>query len=496
MSQFHSLDGVLAQDDAFREFFTALSGIAAGGDRLNGANSANMLPAGGSDATMLGGSSSDTIWGSSGNADWATTHNSPLSFGGGDGSVGAIFANLLQTIEHMHGSPGLGHSMPMDGGSGGIAPVSDPAPVISPAPVMDPAPVASPTPVSDPAPVTTPAPAGTPITLSDDFATSHTDAGPYWAMNSTWNEGSLVNGTDFTQSLTLDSANLPNNTTITWSWPNTPAGFNVYSYPAVFYGDYAGFPAPATSVTAEQVNNIHTLTLSQNVSLSGQTDQYDAMYDGYLTSTPDGGQSDIQHEIEVYVHQPSYVQDWISNLPQHSFTDGQGMQWTIATSGNIVVFAPTNGQDLTNNTIDLKGLLQAAAADGVISGNEYFDGIALGNEPREGSGSMTIHSFAVNYDGDSHAAATTAATPLASAATTAAAVLNPTPVSHTAPATDPAPATSPAPATTSSSTTASVEDASATIQHHQDAASAVQAFSDVLSSLAHQQAHSFAHMWG
>src|SRR6185437_7164466 len=185
---------------------------------------------------------------------------------------------------------------------------------------------------------------------------------------------------------------------------------NVYSYPAVFYGDYAGFNSLATSVTAEQVNNLKTLTLSQNISLSGQTDQYDAMYDGYLTSTPDGGQSAVQHEIEVYAHAPGYVQDWVANLPQHSFTDAQGMQWTIATSGNIVVFVPSNFQDLTNNNVDLKALLQAAAADGVISGNEYFDGIALGNEPREGSGSMTINSFSVNYDGDHTGTASTGTT--------------------------------------------------------------------------------------
>ena len=235
-------------------------------------------------------------------------------------------------------------------------------------------------------------------------------------MNSTWNENGLVNGTGFTQSLTMANSNSPNiETTITWSWPNTPAGYNVYSYPAVFYGDYAGFNAPANNVTAEQINSLKTLTLSQNVSFSGQTDQYDGMYDGYTTSTPDGDSSTVQHEVEVYIHSPGYVQDWIQNLPQHHVTDSQGLQWTIATQGNIVIFAPSDFRDLTNYTTDLKGLLQAAVADGVMSGNEYFNGIALGNEPREGSGSMTIHSLSVNYDGD-HTASAAAATQVASSA--------------------------------------------------------------------------------
>ena len=48
-----------------------------------------------------------------------------------------------------------------------------------------------------------------------------------------------------------------------------------------------------------------------------------------------------------------------------------GLKWTIASQGNVVAFAPANSQHLTNNNIDVKALLQAAAAHGLISGNEY-----------------------------------------------------------------------------------------------------------------------------
>jgi len=245
------------------------------------------------------------------------------------------------------------------------------------------------------------------LVLSDNYATHMPPCGTYSAENSTWNVGNLVNGTDFTESVTLDDPNSPNiNTTISWNFPNTPASGNVYSYPAVHYGDFVYGPTNDV-VTEQQVNDIKTLTLSQNVSLSGQTDQYDAIYDGFLTSAPGFGRSSaLTHEIEVYVHTPSYTRGWIESLPQQSFTDSQGMHWIIAVGGpggsgqNQIVFAPANFQDLTNHTIDLKGLLQAAAADGVISGNEYFNGIAFGIEPRQGSGSMTINSFSVDYDGD------------------------------------------------------------------------------------------------
>jgi hypothetical protein len=229
-------------------------------------------------------------------------------------------------------------------------------------------------------------------------------------MNSVWNTGSLVNGTDFTQSISMDSANSPDNTTISWDWPDTPATWNVYSMPGVFYGTYDGFAAPANTVTPMQVDDINTLTLNHNITLSGQTDQYDVIYDLYLTSTPGGSHSDAQFEIEVVAHTPSYMRDWIETLPQKTFTDADGLQWTIAQSGStstsdnppIILFVPSDYRDLTNASIDFKALLDAAQAEGLITGNEYFNGLGLGVEPRLGSGSLDINSLSVDYDGDTY----------------------------------------------------------------------------------------------
>jgi hypothetical protein len=40
----------------------------------------------------------------------------------------------------------------------------------------------------------------------------------------------------------------------------------------------------------------------------------------------------------------------------------------------------------------------AAKANGLLTGNEYFTGLAIAVEPREGSGSMTIDSLSVTYN--------------------------------------------------------------------------------------------------
>jgi Glycosyl hydrolase family 12 len=240
--------------------------------------------------------------------------------------------------------------------------------------------------------------------LSGNYATDIPATGSYTLDNSTWNVGNLVNGRDFTETITVDDPNTPNmNTTFSWNFPNVPAGGNVYSFPAIHYGQDYSMTA-ATHITPEQVNNIKTLTVSSNISLSGQTDQYDAIVDGFLTSTPNGGLESANTEFEIYLHTPTTTKGWIGGLPQHTFTDSQGIQWIIAggggSAGKQIAFAPANFQDLTNVTVDLKALLQAAVADGVISGTDYFNGLAFGNEPREGTGSMTVHSFQVNYDGD------------------------------------------------------------------------------------------------
>jgi hypothetical protein len=240
-------------------------------------------------------------------------------------------------------------------------------------------------------------------TISGDWETSTLDAGPYWAMNSVWNKGNLVNGTDFTQSITMADANSPNtDTTISWNWPTTGAQYNVYSMPGVFYGTNVGFTPPTHSVASEKISDIKTLTLSQDLTYSGSTDHYDALYDMGLTTAPDGGA--YTHEIEINLHSPDYMSGWLNSLPHQNFTDASGMQWIIAENSNagvpMVMFSPADFHDITNTTIDFKALLDAAVAKGVLSGNEYFSGLGLGNEPQLGSGSMTIHSMHVNYDGD------------------------------------------------------------------------------------------------
>ena len=49
-------------------------------------------------------------------------------------------------------------------------------------------------------------------------------SGDWWARNNVWGRGSLVNGSDFTQSVTLDTSTFPNGTVLQWNWPPGPQG--------------------------------------------------------------------------------------------------------------------------------------------------------------------------------------------------------------------------------------------------------------------------------
>jgi hypothetical protein len=73
MSRFESLDGLLAHDDNFRQFFTTLIGAASGNDHLNATSTANVPFTGGVDDDVAGEVDGGNNQNASGNADMCPT---------------------------------------------------------------------------------------------------------------------------------------------------------------------------------------------------------------------------------------------------------------------------------------------------------------------------------------------------------------------------------------------------------------------------------------
>ena len=139
---------------------------------------------------------------------------------------------------------------------------------------------------------------------SDVTITSNTDGysnstWQYIADNGVYNVGNMVNGTNFTVSLTLDPATFPNGVNFSWSFPvQSYWNWDVQAMPNVKYfaHDASGNP------TFTQLANFTNLTANYAVQISGNTTQTDVAFDLFFYSSPAYGTPVA--EVEVLVHSP------------------------------------------------------------------------------------------------------------------------------------------------------------------------------------------------
>jgi hypothetical protein len=234
-------------------------------------------------------------------------------------------------------------------------------------------------------------------TIGDDTAYS---SGSYLGFIAPFNKGSYVYGTNYTESITVTNSIFPNQTLMAWSWPNVPCPQGVYDFNAIDFGYYDNTIVPAP-IPSSKVSALQALTESHSLAFSGSLDGYDAIVDWFLTTSPDDSNA-LAAEVEVFLHTPPYSAQYVHSSTLIGTYQGSGITWTVAldhggASGLDLLFMPSNQADVASGTIDLKGMLDYLVAQGVISGALYFNGLALGTETQQGSGSMQVNSFSVNY---------------------------------------------------------------------------------------------------
>lgn len=226
------------------------------------------------------------------------------------------------------------------------------------------------------------------VTLSDY---KYYGAGVWSAFVAPFGAGKLVSGVGYTESIVLNPATFPAETISTWNFPATPSSTGVYAFNQLSYGDSNGGPHSTPSV---QIKNLNTLTTTHNLSIDGGENNYDVMYDGFLTSTAYGANI---HEISIFVHTPAFVTSYVTSIPQIGSFTGSGVTWTVAQAapGGQIVFMPASQADELFATIDMKAMFAYLVSKGVLTGNEYFNGIALGVEPYENGGSLIYNSWSM-----------------------------------------------------------------------------------------------------
>ena len=106
--------------------------------------------------------------------------------------------------------------------------------------------------------------------------------------------------------------------------------------------------------------------------------------------------------MTIAVHAPAFVQSDVAGMPNHlTWTDQFGQVWTIgyASAGSQVVALLQSGGDLLTGQVDLLGMMNYLAANtSLFTTSWYFNGVGFGAEPQQGSGTLTVNSYALTFN--------------------------------------------------------------------------------------------------
>ena len=220
--------------------------------------------------------------------------------------------------------------------------------------------------------------------------------GSFWVLNNVWGAGSLVNGTDYSQSISIEATTFPGGVSMSWKWPRRKS---VLAYPEIVYGMQQGgsFPAPGGAIMPPpaQVANFNNLSAQYSFSMSGQTRNFDIAFDLWLTSQEGDGKSTIKDELLILVHNPWSVPGSHTGTV-NKFGIYVSSDWgDSAKKWTLVELVPA--ADTLSGTISFSDILKTLIWDGVLTGSEYISGIELGAEVGGGAGSFTINNLSYQW---------------------------------------------------------------------------------------------------
>lgn len=222
--------------------------------------------------------------------------------------------------------------------------------------------------------------------------------GIYRVVNNTWNIGPLVNGQDFTQTVSYDTIDMNHNLRFDWAIKNSP--HHVLSYPELAQG-YSPWNQSGPTEIVTNIASLRNLDMTYDLSISGQTYGFDVAFDLWFTDIPEGGQDSITTELMIWLHDGDFVPPGTVVATYHdaNFTAKVWQEDNFSASEGVIwrYLAVDLGTDTLTGKVDLDGLLRFLVAHNIVSGADYLTGIELGAEVSEGTGSLTIHSFDYSF---------------------------------------------------------------------------------------------------
>jgi Ca2+-binding RTX toxin-like protein len=239
-------------------------------------------------------------------------------------------------------------------------------------------------------------------TLSDDFEVYA--LGLYKLMNNVWNKGDLVNGVDFTQSVTFDTASTQRGVTFNWDWPDSGNG-SVYSYPEIIAG-YKAWDENGPLTLSARVDEVKSLDVSFDLAIGGATGGFNVAMEFWLTSKANGVGKDITTEVMVWLHdgdnRPAgtvigHYDDGVYSgdiYLQENMGDASGndpLTWRY-------IAIAIDAENYLAGSIDLHDVLVQLQRLNLLSATDYIGGVELGAEVFRGNGSLTVNAMDIGID--------------------------------------------------------------------------------------------------
>jgi hypothetical protein len=213
---------------------------------------------------------------------------------------------------------------------------------------------------------------------------------------------SLLAERDFNNAISYDKGDLAagRNVKLTWRWPAAERRSHkcgVFGYNYVGWGNYDG-GAVRNRVAPRQVKSLKALAFSYEAQSSSNPEQFNGLGEFFLTRAP-GAADQKTIEIGWFWNMPAFTRKWArTGRPLGRVIDSHRVRWTVfvnqsGSAGTYVTFIPVDRR--TAGTFEGKAALDYLRRSGLVNGDWWINGAAIGVEPLGGSGEATIRKFKV-----------------------------------------------------------------------------------------------------
>lgn len=227
--------------------------------------------------------------------------------------------------------------------------------------------------------------------------------GSYIAYAAPWSAktSKLIAGEDFVDTIAIHEATFPAHTKLAWHWPlDAPKKTGVRGFNALGYGNYDS-GVPERPVKPLRVRDIKSGWQSFDWRHDLITGEFNLLAEFYLTRMAGDAEAKTL-EVGFMLHTPPTTRAWIGIKPPLArWRDAFGTEWSVTRNQGpgipYIILVPTSGADLLKGRLDVKGALGELRRLGVVTGEEWLNGVAFGAEPISGSGSVMVMDWKVHW---------------------------------------------------------------------------------------------------